>query len=465
MTDTPPSPIGTVVFACGASLSCSVVAFRARQDTQRRLHLVTYDVDAPDRPGYRPMLNGTPAPCLACPTPTERYQAGTYSREAGFSDNGSVRCRGRLAGDEVLGPPRQVVLYHAECIDGIVAAWAVWKAWGDSADYIPVRSGARAPIEVCQDADVAIVDMSFSRGSVEEIRRVARRMVLLDHHESATRELAGVEGCVVDESRSGAGLAWDHFHHPGEPRPWIIDYVEDADLYHFALENSREVNAWIAAQPFTIDAVDALCARVDDEGLDVAVASGEIARTVVDRYVEAVVKEAHAALLGGYVVPVVNAPRPYVTEVVNKLCEGWPFAAAWHVLADGRVKYSLRSDRGPDASNVADIAERFPGGRGHAHAASFTVDAIVHEVIGGPAIAREPEGSAITRLRARSGRVKPAKHAKRVVTVDGAPKVTARLYVGAVHMGTDGATEREAPRPLVGAETPPWKPMRGPGDE
>jgi len=34
-----------------------------------------------------------------------------------------------------------VVLYHANCLDGFGAAYAAWKKFGDTADYIPVQYG------------------------------------------------------------------------------------------------------------------------------------------------------------------------------------------------------------------------------------------------------------------------------------------------------------------------------------
>ena len=71
---------------------------------------------------------------------------------------------------------------------------------------------------------------------------------VLDHHATAAEDLAGLPFVTIDLDRSGAVLAWEHFH-PGRPVPLLLRYVQDRDLWRWALPRSREVNA---APPFTI---------------------------------------------------------------------------------------------------------------------------------------------------------------------------------------------------------------------
>ena len=66
--------------------------------------------------------------------------------------------------------------------------------------------------------------------------------MLIDHHKTAAEDLANVPGCHFDTTRSGAVLAWQHFH-PGAPVPEILLYVEDRDLWLWQLAHSREINA------------------------------------------------------------------------------------------------------------------------------------------------------------------------------------------------------------------------------
>ncbi len=43
-------------------------------------------------------------------------------------------------------------------------------------------------------------------------------------------------------------LAWNYFHE-GTPAPELLGYVQDQDLWHWALPDSSEVNAAIASHP------------------------------------------------------------------------------------------------------------------------------------------------------------------------------------------------------------------------
>ena len=38
------------------------------------------------------------------------------------------------------------VLYHADCPDGFGGAYAAWKKFGDTAEYIPVKYGRTPPL-------------------------------------------------------------------------------------------------------------------------------------------------------------------------------------------------------------------------------------------------------------------------------------------------------------------------------
>jgi nanoRNase/pAp phosphatase (c-di-AMP/oligoRNAs hydrolase) len=67
-----------------------------------------------------------------------------------------------------------------------------------------------------------------------------------------------------------------------------------------------------------------------------------------------------------------------VSELVGRLADGHPFAASWFQRTDGKFVYSLRVRDGD--FDVSEFAKQFGGG-GHAKAAGFTVDRLVHEVL------------------------------------------------------------------------------------
>jgi uncharacterized protein len=260
---------------------------------------------------------------------------------------------------------KRKVLYHANCIDGFTAAWCAWKSYGDAAEYVPVQYN-EAPPDVA-GADVLIVDFSYPRETLLRMHGEARSLRVLDHHKTAEADLAGLDFCMFDMNRSGAGLAWDELCN-GRPRPLLVSYVEDRDLWRFVLPDSKPINAWIGSWEFDMVTWDAVVSRL--------LGGGEAILRKDNRYVHSMAKEARFCELGRQIVPVVNAPYLNTSELVGHLAEGGvPFAAGWFQRADGKYQYSLRSCGDFD---VSALAKTFGGG-GHKNAAGFTVSELVHK--------------------------------------------------------------------------------------
>ena len=258
----------------------------------------------------------------------------------------------------------KIVLYHAKCIDGFAAAWAAWRKFGDGAEYLACQYGSPPPDVTGKD--VYIVDFSFSRETLLEMSKVAKRVVLLDHHVTAERDLVGLEAPNLeihfDMGRSGARMTWDYFW--GSEPCWLADYVQDRDLWKFELKDSQVINAFIQCLPHTFESYEQLF----KDGLGVATLLGQGAYAWSRTYIEATKKLAVRGQFLGYEVPIVNAPYVGISEIVGELSEGHPFAVGWHVTESGSVYYSLRSRGDFDVSELA----KSMGGGGHKKAAGFT---------------------------------------------------------------------------------------------
>jgi len=263
-----------------------------------------------------------------------------------------------------MSESKRLVIYHANCIDGYTAAWAAWLRYGDGAEYVPANYGD-APPDVT-GRDVLVVDFSYPRDVMLKMNEQATALSVFDHHKTAEAALAGLDFATFDMARSGAGLTWDVLH--GKERPWLVAYVEDRDLWRWALRDSKEVNAWIGA-----------CKREDfadwstlnGAGVQAARARGEAVLTFVDRYVSEMAAQSRLVEFEGHRIPIVNAPYINISELVGKLAESAPFALGWFHRADGLYAYSLRS-RGADGVDVSEIAKKYGGG-GHRNSAGFAL--------------------------------------------------------------------------------------------
>lgn len=256
-------------------------------------------------------------------------------------------------------------IYHGGCDDGFGAAYAVWKALGDAVEF---HAGVyqNPPPDVTGRA-VAIVDFSYKRPVMLDIIEKAHTVLVLDHHKSAEADLAGLNSpkasVIFDMNRSGAGMTWDHFL-PNWPRPALIDYIEDRDLWRKALPGVDEFTAALRSYPQDFVVWD----RFDVPAL---IAEGAAIQRYYRTLVESAKGHAYRRDIGGHSVPVVNASLFMASELAGELAAGEPFAAVYSE-GETHVIYSLRS-RAPDGIDVSEIAKQFGGG-GHKHAAGFHVE-------------------------------------------------------------------------------------------
>lgn len=256
---------------------------------------------------------------------------------------------------------RKVILYHGNCPDGFGAAWAAWKALGDSAEYVAVNYGQEPPSNL-GGADVVIVDFSYPRDVLLSVKERARSVQVLDHHATAEKELIGLDFCTFDMNHSGAALSWTYFHN--SPPPDLIRYVEDRDLWRFSLPQSREVSAALWSFPRAFTQWDQFSTSVETLKVD-----GAAILRFKNELVEQMCSQSTTKEIGGHKVPVVNA-SVCASEVGEALCKKFPeaaFAAYYFDRADGKRQWGARST-GFDVSVVAKTL----GGGGHVKAAGWT---------------------------------------------------------------------------------------------
>ena len=260
---------------------------------------------------------------------------------------------------------KRLVIYHANCIDGYTSAWAAWRKYGDDAEYLPASYGDPAPDVTGRW--VLVVDFSYPRDVMLKMNeQTDGALSVFDHHKTAQAALDGLPSATFDMARSGAGLTWDLLHRVA--RPWLIDFVEDRDLWRWKFDKSKEVNAWIGAvKRNSFEDWD----RLNETPLPDVISKGEAVLAFVDRYVSEMVAQARVVDFEGVRIPVVNAPYINISELVGKLAESAPFALGWFQRADGLYAYSLRS-RGADGVDVSEIAKKYGGG-GHRNSAGFAL--------------------------------------------------------------------------------------------
>ena len=293
-----------------------------------------------------------------------------------------------------------LIIYHDKCADGIVAAWACWRRWGDQPEYWASNYGQTPPTDVF-DRHILIVDFSFpAEDLLAMTREGAKSVVILDHHKTAQHSLASfqvlkggvfryqdVAGvlrdleelrappiiAIFDMERSGARLAWNFAN--GVCVPPLVGFAEEYDLWRFEPGTHHPAEAMhveIQAGDMTVERMEVLDGQLALDGRPV-----ERGRAILrwrDRLVKEIAERAHHRIVAG-VSDVIAVECPYllVSAVGHYLLDQYPDApfAAMLVTGEKSVTWSLRSH--DDRMDVSEVAKSMGGG-GHRNAAGFRIE-------------------------------------------------------------------------------------------
>jgi len=266
-----------------------------------------------------------------------------------------------------------VIIYHADCPDGFGGAYAAWKKFGDDATYLPRPMPAPIP-EGLTNKEIYIIDYSYHRETLEQLETRNKSVVVIDHHQSAEAAVTAFPQNIFDINHSGAVLAWQYFH-PDTPVPTILQYVEDHDLWRFALPEHREFTVSLHQEPRTFERWDTLTEELKNENMHINfIARGALLAKFEDKLIADVLKNRERVRFLGHTVWAINESF-YRSTLGNQLAqlnevEGGIALGIVYYRKDKSVRISLRSTGEVD---VAAMAEKYGGG-GHKNAASIKVN-------------------------------------------------------------------------------------------
>lgn len=264
---------------------------------------------------------------------------------------------------------RFIVVYHANCADGIASAWAVHSEF-PYAELIPFsyqKDLSDDFLKLVTNAVVIIVDFSFGRQQLQKICERAKYVELLDHHVTAINSLDGfsadnfdMSSCRID--RSGCGIVWEWLH-GSIPMPPLLSHVEDRDIWQFKLSDTKRVMAGLFSDKLSFEAFDSHAYNIVP--LQTA---GDVALRIQSTHVNSVIFQCKTEFLAGdYTVAIVNCNGMFASEVGDALSSLYHFVITYYHGNNGGCKFSMRSKGN---INVANLCKRFGGG-GHKNAAGY----------------------------------------------------------------------------------------------
>lgn len=266
---------------------------------------------------------------------------------------------------------KTICIYHANCFDGICAAWVVSKKYPD-AEFVPMNhgqdiiAGEKGELYNLPDYDCIMVDFSFPRERMIELNKLFNTFLVIDHHKTAEENCKGLDFCKFDMNESGASLAWKHYF-PNDPLPLLVRYIKDRDLWLFKEEESEYVNAFIHSYSMDIRWYDHL-REVLENDFEAAVADGAAITRYKNQMVSNICDTAVIWHTEDGKIPTVNTAFLF-SEVGAELCKRFPESPYsqyyFDRLKDNTRQWGFRSDGRFDVSEVA----KRRGGGGHKTAA------------------------------------------------------------------------------------------------
>lgn len=266
-----------------------------------------------------------------------------------------------------------LVLYHANCMDGYAAAWAAWKKLGNTAQYQAVRHNTPIP-KFLDGAVLYIVDFCYPIEALVLASQRASKIVVLDHHISAQKELEAYQKKSTIPSNleinfvqnhSGCMIVWQYFQGEVEP-PTLLLHIEDHDLWLHQLPKTEAIcKALYLRLPVHFSAFEKI-------KLPTLQREGAVLVKQQELNVSRLLKASHSVSLNNKKGLAVNAPSMFASDLGHELAEKSGTFGLTYYYHGKRQCYEcgLRSIGDFD---VSELAYKFGGG-GHKNAAGFSVD-------------------------------------------------------------------------------------------
>jgi oligoribonuclease NrnB/cAMP/cGMP phosphodiesterase (DHH superfamily) len=269
------------------------------------------------------------------------------------------------------------ILYHGpHCADGFAARVAAQMHFGDDATYRPCdyKEEGKPLEEIPDEASVYVLDFSFKKEPTRQHIDRFKFFKVLDHHSGVREELKEFSDdprIYIDESRSGATIAWDFFH-PGKEVPEILKVVSDRDRWVFELPYTKAVSAALAIEEKTFENWKRLIE--DPDTVERMTTEGNAILKQQNHIVAMAVQYAHPMEIAGHQI-LASCASSFQSEIGNAICLAnptIPFSACYTTKQkDGKwiMQVALRSiEGGADVSAIA----RMYGGNGHLRASGFS---------------------------------------------------------------------------------------------
>lgn len=274
------------------------------------------------------------------------------------------------------------IFYHGNCQDGFACAWLLKKKF-NSATFSEYQPNDKIDFsKIRKNSEIIFADCC---PTIEDLKTLLKinNVVIVDHHITNIDKINNFNyydypnlRCYLNVNECGATLVAKYYDinsilFPREIK--ILEFIKQRDLWKFeGHEDEKEdregefITLAIFSEEYDFDTWDTFNERYYE-----LAEKGKLVEEINNRQIEFVLENVFIENIGGYNVPCVNSTWNW-SILCNKMLEIYdssPFVAAFYINSEGKKKYSLRSRKNFDCSEVAKIY----GGGGHRQSAGFVV--------------------------------------------------------------------------------------------
>lgn len=283
----------------------------------------------------------------------------------------------------------QVVIYHANCIDGSMGALCAYYDFPKAYFHPATHNKDDDILDNVKDKDVYFIDFCYKEDKTREICKLAKSVVFLDHHQTSLPYIEKIVGettncksfCSMD--KSGAMLAYEYFSAAKTYHidTFLVKLVQDRDLWKWEYPETEAVTSFLYTLPQFDPKIEQIwvdwhlyCTGYSIEELT------ELGNPVVkarQKNIEDGCRRAFKARMFDREIYIANATDCF-SEIAGELALKGEFGATFHINSQGKYVYSLRVRNGD--LDISVLAEKVGGG-GHKKAAGCTSDEPLHQMI------------------------------------------------------------------------------------
>lgn len=271
-----------------------------------------------------------------------------------------------------------VVVYHDQCNDGLCAAAIAYGVFGDTPIYVPMQYQTPVPAVIEKGGrGILFLDFVPYREIFDSFIGRWDNWFVIDHHADHSWILERGPNVVFGLDHSAAWLTWDVLGAKGYKRPKLVDYVQDRDLWKWALPNSREISAAIMEwRKFTPSQWWDALADTEVDGLDALIDKGTTILDVHQAIATSAAKKSVRVVLHDTNVRMVNCTT-LISETCNAILDLYDdvdVAVGFFFVGDDKVVMSFRSRPGVACNTLAQAVSDQGGGHPQAAGASVSVE-------------------------------------------------------------------------------------------